>query len=79
MAKDSGWRPDRFPARAGHWPFSGARPPLEGTVSARELADPDSQFVEVNGLSVHYKEMGAGQPVFLLLHGFGARPSLGAR
>ncbi|MDX9993129.1 MAG: alpha/beta hydrolase [Anaerolineales bacterium] len=56
----------------GIGPFLVPVPPLEGTVSARELADPDSQFVEVNGLSVHYKEMGAGQPVFLLLHGFGA-------
>lgn len=53
-------------------PFLVPVPPLEGTRSERELADPDSKFVEVNGLSVHYKEMGTGQPVFILLHGFGA-------
>lgn len=46
--------------------------PLTGTVPERELADPDSRFVEVNGLTVHYKEMGQGEPVFILLHGFGA-------
>ena len=46
--------------------------PLTGTVPERELADPDSQFVEINGLTVHYKEMGNGTPVFILLHGFGA-------
>jgi pimeloyl-ACP methyl ester carboxylesterase len=47
-------------------------PPLTGTVTERELADPDSHFVEVNGLTVHYKEMGEGEPVYILLHGFGA-------
>jgi pimeloyl-ACP methyl ester carboxylesterase len=56
----------------GVGPFLVPVPPLDGTVSERELADADSKFVEVNGLSVHYKEMGAGQPVFILLHGFGA-------
>ena len=46
--------------------------PLTGTVPERELADPDSRFVEVNGVTVHYKERGQGEPVFILLHGFGA-------
>jgi pimeloyl-ACP methyl ester carboxylesterase len=46
--------------------------PLTGTVPERELADTDSRFVEVNGLTVHYKEKGQGEPVFILLHGFGA-------
>ena len=46
--------------------------PLTGTVPERELADPDSRFVEVNGVTVHYKEMGQGEPVVILLHGFGA-------
>ena len=46
--------------------------PLTGTVPERELADPDSHFVEINGLTVHYKERGNGTPVFILLHGFGA-------
>lgn len=53
-------------------PFLVPIPPLKGTLPERELADPDSKFVEVNGLNVHYKEMGTGQPVFILLHGFGA-------
>jgi pimeloyl-ACP methyl ester carboxylesterase len=46
--------------------------PLTGTVPERELADPDSHFVDVNGVTVHYKEMGQGEPVYILLHGFGA-------
>jgi pimeloyl-ACP methyl ester carboxylesterase len=45
---------------------------LTGTITERELADTDSRFVEVNGVSVHYKETGQGEPVFILLHGFGA-------
>lgn len=53
-------------------PFLVPVPPLEGTVPEHELADPDSKFIEVNGLSVHYKEQGAGQTAFILLHGFGA-------
>ncbi len=53
-------------------PFFVPFPPLEGTRPPRELADPDSQFVEINGLSVHVKTMGQGEPVFVLLHGFGA-------
>jgi len=46
--------------------------PAAGTVPAQQLADPDSHFVEINGINVHYKIMGQGQPVFMLLHGFGA-------
>jgi hypothetical protein len=33
-----------------------------------DLADAGSRFVEIGGLSVHYKEMGQGDPVFILLH-----------
>lgn len=47
-------------------------PPLADTVPPQELADPDSRFVTVNGLKVHYKIAGRGEPVFVLLHGFGA-------
>jgi len=47
-------------------------PPLEGTLPPRALGDPDSQFIEINGLNVHVKNMGQGEPVFVLLHGFGA-------
>jgi pimeloyl-ACP methyl ester carboxylesterase len=53
-------------------PFLVPVPALAGTRPERELADPDSKFIEIDGLTVHYKEMGAGEPVFILLHGFGA-------
>jgi len=58
-------------------PFLVPVPPLTGTLTAQALADPDSQFIEINGLSVHVKTMGpavagSDKPVFLLLHGFGA-------
>jgi pimeloyl-ACP methyl ester carboxylesterase len=47
-------------------------PPLEGTVRPEQLADPDSRFIDVNGLQVHYKMAGQGGPAVFLLHGFGA-------
>ncbi|MGD8404074.1 MAG: alpha/beta hydrolase [Anaerolineales bacterium] len=53
-------------------PFLIPVPPLEDTVPIEELADPDSQFMQVDGLRVHYKTYGHGEPVFILLHGFGA-------
>jgi pimeloyl-ACP methyl ester carboxylesterase len=45
---------------------------LDNTWPVEDLADPDSIFLEVNGLNVHLKRTGSGQPVFILLHGFGA-------
>jgi pimeloyl-ACP methyl ester carboxylesterase len=43
----------------------------EATVSTADLADPDGQFVEVNGAQVYYVERGpANGPAVLLLHGF---------
>jgi pimeloyl-ACP methyl ester carboxylesterase len=51
-------------------PFLIPVPPLENTRPARELADADSQFVNINGLDIHVKTIGQGEPVFLLLHGF---------
>jgi pimeloyl-ACP methyl ester carboxylesterase len=53
-------------------PFLVPIPPLEDTVPPEQLADPDSRFVEVNDLRVHYKTTGEGEPTLLLLHGFGA-------
>lgn len=53
-------------------PFLVPVPPLEGTVPPEQLADPDSRFVEVNGIAVHYKMAGEGEPALILLHGFGA-------
>ncbi len=53
-------------------PFLVPVPPLTGTQPPQALADADSQFIEINGLSVHVKTRGQGAPVFVLLHGFGA-------
>jgi hypothetical protein len=52
-------------------PFLVPVPPEPGTVPAQQLADPDNHFVQINDLNMHYKMMGQGQPVFILLHGFG--------
>ncbi len=46
--------------------------PLEDAVPPRQLADEDSQFIQVGGLDLHLKSKGLGEPVILLLHGFGA-------
>ena len=53
-------------------PFLVPIPPLEDTVPPEQLADPDSRFIQVNELKVHYKTTGAGEPNLILLHGFGA-------
>lgn len=53
-------------------PFLVPVPPLENMKSADQLTDPDSKFVELNGVNVHYKTWGTGEPTFILLHGFGA-------
>jgi pimeloyl-ACP methyl ester carboxylesterase len=42
------------------------------TVPVEELAEHDSLFVDVDGLQVHYKTMGQGEPSIVLLHGFAA-------
>lgn len=46
--------------------------PLEGLQAPEQLADPDSRFAEVDGVKLHYKVMGSGEPVMVLLHGFAA-------
>lgn len=53
-------------------PFLVPVPPASGTLPPSQLADADSQFLEINGLLVHFKMKGQGEPVFILLHGFGA-------
>ncbi len=53
-------------------PFLVPVPPLEDTQPPQSLADKDSRFIEINNLSVHYKQQGSGSPAFILLHGFGA-------
>ena len=47
-------------------------PPLTDSLPAEALADEDSLFRQVNGLTVHHKIVGEGLPTFVLLHGFGA-------
>ena len=47
-------------------------PPLENVVPPEKLADADSRFININGINVHYKISGQGEPVFILLHGFAA-------
>ncbi len=47
-------------------------PPLKGTRPPAALADEDSQFIELDGLDIHAKKFGQGEPVFVLLHGFAA-------
>jgi pimeloyl-ACP methyl ester carboxylesterase len=46
-------------------------PPLHGTTAPQNLADPDSQFIPLNGLHIHYKLAGQGSPPIVLLHGVG--------
>ncbi len=47
-------------------------PPLRDTLPPKELAWPDSRFIEIDGIDVHYQSSGEGETVFLLLHGFAA-------
>lgn len=56
-------------------PFILPVPPLENTVTEQELADPDSLFVDVNDVTLHYKKTPpslASEQTFILLHGFGS-------
>jgi len=45
-------------------------PPLKGTFPPKSLADDDSEFIKINGLDIHVKNIGQAEPVFVLLHGF---------
>eukprot|EP00455_Lapot_gusevi_P028238 TRINITY_DN3003_c0_g1_i1.p1 TRINITY_DN3003_c0_g1~~TRINITY_DN3003_c0_g1_i1.p1 ORF type:complete len:515 (+),score=51.30 TRINITY_DN3003_c0_g1_i1:70-1614(+) len=36
------------------------------------LADPDSQFMDINGVNVHYKLLGQGPHTLVFLHGYGS-------
>lgn len=53
-------------------PFLIPVPQLTGTFPPQALADDDSEFIEINGLELHVKKRGQGEPVFVLLHGFAA-------
>lgn len=48
------------------------RTPAPGTVEPAALADAGSRFVEVDGITFHYRETGEGTPTVVLIHGFGA-------
>ena len=50
------------------WPV----PPLNGIESIDQLKDPDSRFIDLDGITVHYKQAGSGEPYIILMHGFGA-------
>ncbi|TVR60841.1 MAG: alpha/beta hydrolase [Spirochaetaceae bacterium] len=45
-----------------------------GSVSPRDLAGPESRFVRLEGIEIHYEASSAelGKQAFVLLHGFGA-------
>lgn len=46
--------------------------PIHAQTSAEDLADPDGQFIEIDGTSIYYIERGdPANPAVLLLHGFG--------
>lgn len=56
-------------------PFIYPVPPLENTVSERELAESDSLFIDVNDVTIHYKDTPAttdSDLTFVMLHGFGS-------
>ncbi len=53
-------------------PFLVPIPPLDNGQSPQDLAGPESQFLDLRGVKVHFIEKGEREPVFLLLHGFGA-------
>ncbi|MDH7555584.1 MAG: alpha/beta fold hydrolase [Candidatus Methanosuratincola sp.] len=53
-------------------PFLIPIPPLAGTFPPDRLGKSDSRFALVNGIKVHYKMYGSGEPVIVLMHGFGA-------
>ncbi|MFN4190135.1 MAG: alpha/beta fold hydrolase [Pseudothermotoga sp.] len=44
----------------------------DGQLSHRELAYPDSLFVKIDGLDIHYKIFGKNDRYMILLHGFGS-------
>ena len=52
-------------------PFAVPVPELTDLVDASAFIEPDSKFIEINGVDIHYKETGAGERMFILLHPFG--------
>lgn len=52
-------------------PFFIPVPELDGLVSEQTFIKPDSKFIEINNVDIHYKEAGEGGQTFILLHPFG--------
>jgi len=52
-------------------PFAVPVPELDGLATEQEFIDPDSKFIEINGVDIHYKAAGSGNRTFILLHPFG--------
>ncbi|MCC6987154.1 MAG: alpha/beta hydrolase [Anaerolineales bacterium] len=52
-------------------PFAVPVPELDGLFSESDLLEPDSRFIEIDGVNIHYKEAGSGGRTFILLHPFG--------
>jgi pimeloyl-ACP methyl ester carboxylesterase len=46
--------------------------PPANTRPPQELADPDSHFIQLGDVNVHYKRVGEGERALILLHGFAA-------
>ena len=46
--------------------------PPKGVSTLSDAMLPDSRTVEIDGVNLHYQEAGEGEPLILLLHGFGA-------
>ena len=53
-------------------PFLVPVPALTNTTAIDDLLDSDSRTVRVHDINLHYKVYGSGEPVMILLHGFGA-------
>jgi pimeloyl-ACP methyl ester carboxylesterase len=45
---------------------------VQDTLPVEDLAEADSLFLDVDGLQVHHKVLGQGEPTIVLLHGFAA-------
>jgi pimeloyl-ACP methyl ester carboxylesterase len=53
-------------------PFFIPVPGFDNPVDEIEFVEPDSKFIEVDQVTIHYKEEGRGAKTFILLHGFGS-------
>jgi len=52
-------------------PFAVPVEKLSGLVDVGTFIEPDSKFIELSGVDIHYKEAGSGERTFILLHPFG--------